>query len=475
MRICLLFILFSGFCTAQKSYSDVESIVNARLDNFPKDSVSTKQVKNILKAFNNAGTPKKEDYTLRHVGIVYQLEKANTLPIVNPAIFVHQDSKIGIFGYRAKKGQPRHPDLDIYVNTCMYEPMKLGNTTIFDQFLVAKLNAEGDYSVGIKELVVEEDTALSFVRSNASWLFIVSIDKTYYLRNNPDILIYAFRKDFKDETIYTIETAIEKEIPPIKPETKATVIKSEVTSTEFLYHRETFDNVREPIKVLVTQNPYNFDEKLSNHVAQLTEKLTHDTIERHLDDLSYILYHMSFVKQMEPNYDLGDVNKFDFYNFNHLLAHSLGDYYMAKKEYVKAFPYLLILDKAFFYHSNIKADINEDTQKINLDLSKIYLKGMEQPYPFLAHLWAIIIDGQTSSSSKAKETLLNYAKTYKSKELKEVVDTALLNLEIYPDAMTLNFPYFSKTFKSFTEKQLTKNQVTQRIQKTQFYKELGAL
>lgn len=459
--ITLLLLSFAVASFGQKNYSEVDAVVNATINSYSKKSEELQFLKTVNENFNKSGKMKSEDFTKDNVGIAFVLSRGAEKPIILPAKFSYDKEKVNISAAKAEDS-----DVQDYVQKYLHTIETIGSTNLFRKMMFAENEAEGTYSENKSDVVVEEPAAISFVRGNADWMFIISIEKSYSGKQNPQIIVYAFKITLSGEDIFKAGNSIEN-IEERRLQFIAT--KKAESKKNPLYHDVRTDEIRDGLKSIVTIEPYKSDKMLLQNFEKLDEPLTRYNIKNYVEEFKFFLSSSIsksvLEKHFQPFYDE------EVFNVKHLAAHALADYYLGTEQYDSAIEYYKKSIFEYPYEESSGTGVVQDAERIIYDIAKSnYYSGKKnEAYGFLIGL---IIDSQRNHDFATK-TIGEYIDAEKEdkKKLKKDVDKALKTIKKGKN-YTCVFTFRNKEIFFFPMIPSTQKEYEESFKQSEFYKSL---
>ena len=439
---------------AQEKFQNIQKKLDSTTLSYTKNGKTSSVLNAILTNFNQSKKFDIADLKKTNVGICIVLYENNPDLIVSPAKYSFDNDKINISAIGPQNPNELSGNMKDYVQKYLTQMESLGSNTLFSKLILKKFETEGTFFENNSEYVVNEPNTLSFIRGNEDWMFIISIEDTYYNLSDPRIIVYAFKKSISGKDIFNMNNSLEN----MEQRRVEKLSQQNKDRADYpLYHDYRIEDLRVGLKQLLKFEPYKSNKELQNYFKNIPENLDRFTIRNYTKELHYfadLKISEDFIKE---HFDSAPHGEYEVENITHLSNHALGDIYfsqgnyqLAKEYYTKSiFTYPLIVLSGTTY--------GKDIDRIIYDLAKNAYKANKKNEAY-AFLIALMFD----SNFNTEKEINDYFKEQNEdkKQFKKDLDKALKTIkkgEKYSYTFTFRgneaffIPMIQETPKSFQE------------------------
>lgn len=423
-KVAFLFVIIF-FSTNSFSQKVIEEIVVTSLNKQDKTQPNFKNFERILQEFQKSNKIAIDFLKKDYIGVAFELSDENKQLDVFPARFTFDDEKISLSAIRSKSTGKPSEDMLLFTHKFINGDLDLGSTKIFKYILNNAPIAEGNYSEGENEYIIEEPLSLSFVRGNQDWMYVISIDNQYEQIDNPRILMYAFPISV-GKPIF--ETNISK--------TQSNKEISDDDKEKFpLFHDFRTDDIRLGLENLIKLEPYKSNTELNKIVNVFNKKIDRYNVNEFVEQLEFILKLEISQSFLNKNFKLSRYKEDDpsgindaVLNIKHIAAHALADINL-NKNHELAIEYYKKSIFDFPLQSLSGTNSIKDMERCIFDISKAYYKAGKKDEAY-AYLLGLIIDSDVFYQ-RAENQLINYIDTdfVDKLQLKKDIDKAVKSIK----------------------------------------------
>lgn len=419
---CTIIFLLSLHIVAQKKFIDAKDKITSIIDLYNENAKDQILANTILTNFNNSSKVEQQQLNKTDVGICIVLTPTDLNYLIAPAKYTYQNEKINLSAFRIRGTNEITADMQDYIIRYQTDFKTLGRSPYFTELLQTRIHTEGILTENETEHIIEEPYAISFVRGNKDWTYIISIDKAYKNIDKPQIIIYAFRKTLSKNNLFNTNNS---SATANNSDAKKENLKK--TNENYpLYHDARIDYLRTALGELIRFEPYKTDATLLQYYYNITEKLDRFSIRNYEEELQYFATLDISEDFLNTNFDSYFDKDYEVRNIAHLSAHALGDIYFSQNNYKLAKEYYT---QAIFVdplQTSSGTTFGKDFDRIVFDLSKNAHQAGKKNEAY-AYMISMLFENTPTATKRLNEWIIS--DNIDQKKFKKDLDKALKSIE----------------------------------------------